>query len=388
MFYWRIFQWVRKFGNRPLIAVYSRNAAATPRHVLPMDIDAEKVLATLDDPSVARALVNHERNALVVNTEGAYFYLDRTTQNLCILSGELPRLKLVFWSHTNSRNIKKQPKPSKSLLWKKGKRTKRRKEKKRQEGRPRGRFAGLVNGCDTHNQMKSLVLYDARTFRKMHKQVNPYTTRLMQAIVSLRHWTPLLPEFDLFDARLGIGTSVDLIGVDRSGDLILMEFKTGYSDYWHTRDGYMHGALAGLANTPCNRACVQVAVSALILQNAYDVPGARMHAYVLRIDDEQIQIIAVPETLWLRSKGLGAAIYADLLKFQQEKKMKNSNDRSAVPPPRRLSGAASPAVVRPVLVNRVTPDLVPVGSGKLGGIGAVTGRPYPVGKRVCHHVEQ
>jgi hypothetical protein len=65
-----------------------------------------------------------------------------------------------------------------------------------------------------------------------------------------------------------------------------------------------------------NRASMQVAVAALILNRRYDVPLERMKLYVLRIDDAETQIIAVPDGLLQR---LGEAIYQDLLRYNNER---------------------------------------------------------------------
>ena len=140
--------------------------------------------------------------------------------------------------------------------------------------------------------------------------MHAYTTRLLDAIVRLRQWTPLLPEHCIVDEAQRVGTAVDLIAVDRNGDLIILEFKTGYQDYWDAADGHMLHSLALLPNTPCNRASLQVATSALFLNKRYGVPLARMHMYVMRIDDAETQIIAVPRELLTK---LGDAIYSDLL---------------------------------------------------------------------------
>jgi hypothetical protein len=167
------------------------------------------------DPSVARALLRHERRNWIENTSGAYYHRVPPARQHSLASGLLPRLNAVYWPHTNFRNIKKTPR-------KKEKRG-RRKKKKVAGG---GRFAGLIKGSKVHEELKSFVLYDARAFQKTHRNVHPYTMRLMQAIVALRHWTPLLPEFDIFDEALGIATSIDQIAVDRDGNLILLEVKT------------------------------------------------------------------------------------------------------------------------------------------------------------------
>jgi len=261
-----------------------------------MDIDPEQVLKLIVDSSQASALLNHERNGYVVNTSGAYYFLDPVTKEYRVLSGLLPRLHTVYWPESKIyRKLKRCPKKTGEKPKKKG-----------------GRFAGLINGTKVHQELRDFVVLDKKNFKKSHKSLHNYTSRLLKVIVERMKWQPFLPEYDIADETLGIGTSVDMMCVDRAGNLKLVEFKTGYKDYWELVDGRMQHCLSRLTNTARNQATLQITTAALILNRKYGVPLERMSLFVMRIDDDAIDIVPVPTTFLSR---FGASIYTDLLKF-------------------------------------------------------------------------
>lgn len=296
-----------------------------------MDIEPEAVLRTLARPDVARALLHHPRRATMVNTTGNYYHV--VNGQYAPLSGLHRRIDAVFCTEEAPTDWRRAPRKKRAPH-------KRVKRARGAKGTGGGRFAGLIKGSRVHAEMRAFALYDARAFNKTHDGgVHSYVTRLMEAIVKLRRWTPFLPEFEHYDEALGLGTQADLVAVDAAGDLVLLEIKTGYADYWTRADGMMRGCLARLPNSPCNRATLQIAISGLVLQRRYGVPAARMHLYVLRIDDAVIDIVPVPPRFLAE---LGDAIYADLLRYQQAlvaaraaPKKKETLCRTLAPPARR-----------------------------------------------------
>jgi hypothetical protein len=265
-----------------------------------MDIEPEQVLTLVRDKGCAESLMRHERNGLVVNTSGAYYYLDPATGQYRVLSGLLPRLHAVYWPESNIyRTMKRCPR-------KKGGRAKPKKNG--------GRFAGLINGTKVHQELRDFVVLDQKNFKKSHKTLHNYTTRLLKVIVERMRWQPFLPEFDICDEALGIGTSIDMVCVERSGDLVLLEFKTGYKDYFEKQDGFMRHSLSRLSNTIRNQATMQLTTSALILHRKYGVPLRRMHLFVMRVDEVAIDIVPVPPDFLTK---MGDSIYDDLLKFKR-----------------------------------------------------------------------
>jgi hypothetical protein len=113
-----------------------------------------------------------------------------------------------------------------------------------------------------------------------------------------------------------VGTSIDMICLNPEGRLILLEFKTGYKDYFENADGFMHGCLKSLRNTPQNQATLQLTTSALILQKKYAVPLSKMSLFLLRVDDESLDIVPVDNLFVER---IGPSIYKDLLEFNNNR---------------------------------------------------------------------
>lgn len=280
-----------------------------------MDIEPKDVLPLLRVKTYAEALLNHERNARIVDTSGAYYHLDPATGQYAVLSGLLPRLRAVFWPHSSHHAQRKN-----TLKPAKGGKTRAPPPKRAKRGpaaSARGRFAGLIKGTQVHREMRDLVVLDRKNFRKEHRAgMHDYTARLMRVIVERQKWTPFLAEFPVYDEALGVGTAVDMVAVNERGELILLEYKTGYKNAFEGADGQMAHSLAALSNTVRNQATLQVVCAALILSRRYAVPLHAMQMYVMRVDDEAVELTPVPREFVAR---LGGAIYSDLLHFQRNK---------------------------------------------------------------------
>ena len=264
-----------------------------------MDVDPQKVLRLVKRPRWARHLLEHERNERVINTGGAYYWMNARGK-LDVQSGLCPHLSGTFWPHTSyaqmMKNAKRSPKGAGG------------------GGGSEGRFGGLVRGSRVHKQMQDAVRLDAKTFKKIHKRMHNYTQRLLRAIVDNMKLLPFLTEFDCADETMGVrgvGTSIDQIALDADGHLVLIEVKTGYRETFTTaRDGNMRGALWRMPCTPHNQASLQITAAALILHKRYGIPLEEMRLYVLRIDDHEVEVMAVKQDFVER---LGDEIYNDLL---------------------------------------------------------------------------
>lgn len=259
-----------------------------------MDTDPEKVIDLVTNKTTALSLLTHERNKKVINTSGAYYYLDKEGKYR-ILSGLLPRLRSVYW-------------PGSSIYQQmKGARAKQAKQTKRAS---KGRFAGVIRGSQIHKELRDFVVLDGKNFKKNHKRLHPFSSRILRVIIETMKWMPFLPEHDIYDDALGIGTSIDMVCLDREGHLILLEFKTGYKDYFENADGAMQHALSSMSNTIQNQATLQLTSAALMLERRYAVPVTEMLLYVIRIDDESVDIVPVDRSFVQK---LGPSIYRDLL---------------------------------------------------------------------------
>jgi hypothetical protein len=285
-----------------------------------MDIEPEAILGIVRQNKYASSLLHNERNERMVDTSGTFYFRTERGEKkgqYVPLSGLMPSLRAAYWPHSN---IYQQMKNSLKLTATKG--GKQRKAASRPHSKPsqskpaqRGKYAGVIKGSQVHQQMRDLVVLDKKNFKKTHRDgMHDFTARLMKVIVERQRWTPFLPEHPVFDEDLGMGTRVDLICVDQSGSLVLLEFKTGYKKYFEGADGHMQRALSALSNTVKNQATLQIVVAALILQRKYGIPVRAMQMAVMRIDDETIDLLRVPSSFLSK---MGDAIYSDLLEFRQ-----------------------------------------------------------------------
>lgn len=270
----------------------------------------------------ARHLYHHERNKRIINTSGAYYYLDKQNKYQ-VLSGLRPRLNLVFWPNSNYYQMMKR---SKSHITEKKKKANREcarikkrageKEKKKKKNENRGQFGGLICGNQVHTQMKDFVMLDKRNFKKKYKILHPYCTKIMDALISRLKLKVFLSEADVYDESLGIGTSIDMICLDKEGILEIIELKTGYKTYYDCEDGKMQRSLSAMRNTVQNQSVIQVLVGAVILHRAFGIPLSQMRLKVIRVDDESLDIISVPDEFLIKMAPL---VYNDLLEYNKNK---------------------------------------------------------------------
>lgn len=266
-----------------------------------MDTEPEQLIDSVREKEEARKLLRHGRNQLVKNTSSCYYYLDRENKYRR-LQGLLPRLKACYWPESNYFKTRKRVGTTPKKVGAGGAR--------------KGRFQGVIKGVKVHRELKDFVQLDAKNFKKIHnKFLHNYSARILNAIVNRMGWQPFLPEFDIFDENLGIGTSVDMICLDKEGNLILLEFKTGYSGYFEESDGFMKSALAKLPNTVLNQATLQVVSAGLILERCYQVAPERMRYYVMRVDQHSLDIIPIENEF---ARKVGPHIYRDLAQSAAE----------------------------------------------------------------------
>lgn len=262
-----------------------------------MDVEPVKMIDLVKNKTVATNIVHHERNKRVVDTGGAFYYMDRDGK-YCSVSGLLPRLRKVFWPQSS---IFKQMKGAKGGQKKRG-------------GRSRGKFSGVIKGTKIHRELRDFIVFDGKTFKKVHGKLHPYSSRILKYIVDVKKWQPFLPEHLIYDEDLGLATPVDLICLTREGRLALLEFKTGYTGYFDNADGKMERPLHRMRNTPLNQATLQLMTSAQILSQKYEIPHSAMERYIMRIDDQDLEIIPIEEK---DVKKIGPIIYKSLLNYNQ-----------------------------------------------------------------------
>lgn len=282
-----------------------------------MDLYDDQVIKSLRDSSVVRQLVKHERNKLVINTKGAYYYKN-TVGKYVVLSGLLPRLRKTFFPDMNIFKVLKKPKLTSPVT----KISKRRKlalarndkqlqgTKKRKATQSKGIHAGKIRGTTVHQEIEDFLFLDSKNFRKKHPSIHIYTHKILTFILETMKWRLLRSEFNLFDERLGIGTSVDIIAVTNEGKLVLIEVKCGFSGYFDNHDGYMEGSLHKLTNSPHHQANLQLISEALLIVKNHQISLDNMLLYVIRVDDDGLYHYKVNNE-YVQKKG--PKIYRDLL---------------------------------------------------------------------------
>lgn len=283
-----------------------------------MDVYDKDVIRVLKNKSeTVRTLVEHWRNKHIINTKGCYYYKDPAGKYV-LLTGLLPRLRKTFFPDSDYYNLlKKKPKATKEKISKhrqialaRGKPY----TKKKEKPASRGKFEGRIRGTVVHNEIEDFIFLDKKGFLKKHPSIHIYTRHIFDFLFETG-WTILRSEFDVYDEKLGIGTSVDIMGVTKEGRLVLFEVKTGYADTWDKFDGYMQGSLHKLTNSPHHQANLQLITSALLIMKGHGIPLEQMLLYVLRVDDTGLSHYKINNEYVAKK---GKKIYADLLRNQQE----------------------------------------------------------------------
>lgn len=285
-------------------------------------IDVLKSLKKENKHKNALLLLSNKSNKRIIFSSNAFYYIDdKNTYH--VLSGLLPVLKRNFWPNTNIKNILRGPnKQQQDGIYKNNKNKKKKKknhiEKKKiqhalslakknknknktidedkggdginMEGK--GRFFGSIRGTIVHNQLEDFILLDDKNFTKKYGCLHPWTKRILIYIRCTMKWIPIQCEFKIYNKELNIGTAIDMICVNPlNGNLVFLEFKTGYKDYFENSDGYMEKCLGFMPNSPLNWANIQLTFGVIMLlrQN----PGININntsSYVLRIDNDDLMI--------------------------------------------------------------------------------------------------
>lgn len=148
---------------------------------------------------------------------------------------------------------------------------------------PRDRLYGMSLGELVHRQLHVWAMDRYRGTRHFgtastvewppHRWTQGIREALVQLGVDVRYG-----ELLLYDARIPLGTSVDLVGWSRTRKaVVLIEVKTGSKWNMEMGSGPMKGRTAAVLqfnNSPLNQAIVQLAITHAVVEGFYEIPRA------------------------------------------------------------------------------------------------------------------
>lgn len=140
---------------------------------------------------------------------------------------------------------------------------------------------GMRRGSMVHKQLELLTNEGPGALRKRRKGLHAYTRKAVAGMKVWR-WRPRRAELTLFDRVLNIATRADMLATGANGQLVLLEFKTGYDNYFECGSGAMRGPLQRhISNSPKHQALLQLFFTREMIERNY---GVRVdESYVVHI---------------------------------------------------------------------------------------------------------
>ena len=170
--------------------------------------------------------------------------------------------------------------------------------------------AGMERGKYVHGQLEDWVRLKPETFAEVHPIVHPFTADALNAIHNDMHLTLVAAEVPVMCGTGWFATAADLLAVDQQDRLIVLELKTGMSNYSAHANRMMRGrALSRICdNSPMQQAYVQLLITAMMLSKQYHKP---VHAsYVIHVTEEGVRRCGMPVELVRRRE----AVYREVCK--------------------------------------------------------------------------
>lgn len=267
-----------------------------------MNIDINKILKKYDESktSTLKTLLYHERNNKVFFSKSA-FYMRDNKGKLRVLSGLLPALKRTFWNKHDYFTIMNK---ITNIAKKKGKST--------TSNHSYGKFFGVIRGSEIHSQLEDFLLLDKKNFFKKYTDLHPWARSIIELILKNK-WLPITSEFPIFDAKLVIGTAIDMLAFDpRSGKIIAIEIKTGYKNHFEVESGKMDGCLKKIMPFSFkNAATLQLLTSMILIIKNHNIPSDMIEGHIIHINDSETTTYKVYQSFVV---DYGKKIYDNLYK--------------------------------------------------------------------------
>lgn len=179
--------------------------------------------------------------------------------------------------------------------------------------------AGILRGNFVHKQIEDVVKLSTRAFQEVHRTVHPFTVDILTAIHRDMKLTLVAAEVPVMCGVGWFATAADLLAVDEKGRLIVLEVKTGMSNYFRHANRRMHGRTLSRSydNSPMNQAYVQLLITALMLGKQYNIP---VHAaYVIHATEVGVERCALPADLLKKRERLYGEVCARAIKDRQRR---------------------------------------------------------------------
>ena len=140
---------------------------------------------------------------------------------------------------------------------------------------------GMRRGSAVHDQLELLTNGGPGALRRKQEALHAYTRKAV-AGMKVWKWRPRRAELTVFDRVLNIATRADMLATGAKGQLILLEFKTGYDNYFECGSGAMCGPLRQhISNSPKHQALLQLFFTRELIERNY---GVRIdESYVVHI---------------------------------------------------------------------------------------------------------
>lgn len=262
-----------------------------------MNITINNILDKLDekkDSSIIK-LLSHKRNKMVFFSANAY-YMRTPNGGLKVLTGLLPSLHKCFWPKFNYYSILSKTKKDNNSKGKSVSHS----------------YYGKIRGTIVHKQLHDYLFFDKTYFNKIHTSIHPWTKRIIEEIIK-KGWIPLISEFDIFDSKANIGTSVDMICYSKKDSkIILIELKTGYKNVFETQHGYMSGCLKKIMPLSFEYcATLQLATAMLLITKNHEIYLNEMEGHVIQINDNEFNFYKISNDFLIDN---GKNIYNNLVK--------------------------------------------------------------------------
>jgi hypothetical protein len=150
------------------------------------------------------------------------------------------------------------------------------------DNRIKAQIVGLERGGTIHRQIRDVITYS------LDVNKSPVDVCVMDLFNKMKrewNWTPVFPEFNVYNLNSGTASSIDFIAYDRSvNQLCLVEVKTGYEDIFlcgskpmKNFDLNADGTNITVKNSPLEQAMVQLVTTCIMFLEMYPyVAGVRL----------------------------------------------------------------------------------------------------------------